>query len=367
MSEAHVSTGDAPKEIWTVQVLRFVAAFAVVCVHSTFYTNERLAHDFPVLSQGSHGVRLFFVISGLVMILSSERLATQDKGWLAFAIRRIMRIVPLYWLILTFKVLALLMTSGLALHSHFDPIYALKSYFFIPAINIDGEIKPLHGVGWTLNFEMFFYLLFTIALLLRLPVVRSIAPVLILCAAAAPFRSDAWPVALQFYCDPVVIDFLAGMVIARQVQRGLTVSPVLATLLVTGGLLGLFLPIWPAAHLTLFQSLLVTAFSTATVVGAIPLEPKIGRHLPRWCIFLGAASYSLYLIHPIIAPASPVLFAKLGLALPTLAVLGSMIIAMTGGALLYVLVENPLSTILTKHLKASRLMRQLAKPSSQPS
>lgn len=302
------------------------------------------------------------MISGLVMILSSERLTTQSNGWLIFAIRRIVRIVPLYWLILTLKAAILLTTSHLVLHSQFDPVYALKSYLFIPAINADGEIKPLHGVGWTLNFEMFFYLLFTAALFLRMPVVRFIAPLLIFCAAVSPFRSAAWPVALQFYCDPVVIDFLAGMVIARWVQRGLTMSPILAGLLAAGGLLGLFLPIWPAGQVTFYQSLLVTGFSTATIIGAIALEPKVGRHLPRWAIFFGAASYSLYLIHPIIAPASPVILAKLGLIQPTLAVLGSLVIALAGGALLYLLVETPLSTILTKRLKASRLMRPTGTP-----
>ncbi len=357
MTADTLATPALNKEFLTVQVLRFVAALAVVGVHSTFYTSERLAPGFPVFHQGFHGVRLFFVISGFVMILSSQQLETQAKGWLIFAIRRVLRIVPLYWLILAIKVAVLLGASGLALHSRFDLPVALKSFLFIPALNPDGEIKPLHGVGWTLNFEMFFYLLFTLALLVRIPVVRSLAVVLVLCAALSPLRTADWPVPLQFYCDPMVLDFLAGMLVARWVQRGLALPRALGWGLLAAGLLGLFLPLSVGEHASLGLSVLMTLFSTMTIVGAIALEPAMRTRLPRWALFMGAASYSLYLVHPMLAPAAPVVMMKLHMAWPLLAVFGSMVIALTGGALLYLLVERPVSRFLTGLLKASRLMR----------
>jgi len=345
----------ASKEYWTVRALRFVAALAVICVHSTFYTHERLAPGLPVYDQGAHGVRLFFVISGFVMILSSERLATQARGWLTFAIKRILRIVPLYWLMLLLKIAMLLGTRNLALHTKLDPIFALKSFLFIPALDLDGKIMPLHGVGWTLNFEMFFYLLFTIALLLRMPPVRFIAPVLVLCAALSLLVTPDWPVALQFYCNPVVVDFLAGMMIARWCQRGLVLPAGIAWALVAIGLLGLFLPILPDTH-SLGPSLLITAFSAATIVGAGALEPRIGTRLPSWAVFMGAASYSLYLIHPLIAPISPTVFARLHLHWAIPAVLGSIAVALVSGALLYVFVETPMSRFFNRRLKGTRLM-----------
>ncbi len=357
-----LATKAPNKEFLTVQVLRFVAALAVVGVHSTFYTSERLAPDFPVFHQGFHGVRLFFVISGFVMILSSQQLETQAKGWLIFAIRRILRIVPLYWLILTIKVVVLLGTSGLALHSRFDLPVVLKSFLFIPALNPDGEIKPLHGVGWTLNFEMFFYLLFTLALLLRIPVVRSLAVVLLACAALSPLRTADWPVPLQFYCDPMVLDFLAGMVIARWVQHGLTLPHAVSWGLIIAGLLGLFLPISTGEQPTLGLSMLMTLFSAMTIIGAIALEPAVRTRLPRWAVFMGAASYSLYLVHPLIAPAAPVILMKLRLAFPLPAVVASMIISLIGGALLYLVAEKPVSRYLTGRLKASSLMRPSTRP-----
>jgi peptidoglycan/LPS O-acetylase OafA/YrhL len=340
------TAGQASKEYWTIQGLRFVAAFAVVCVHSTFYTHERLSADVTVYAQGAHGVRLFFVISGFVMILSSQRLVAQTKGWQAFAIKRILRILPLYWLVIAFKLAIMLFAAGLALHTRMDPAYIAKSFFFIPAYNLDGEIKPFHGVGWTLNFEMFFYLLFTVAMLLRVRPERFVGPILIVLAAASPLRTAGWPVPFQFLCDPVVLDFLAGMMIARWCQRGLAIHPAIAWALVAVGLAGLFVPYAMPPMPQLASSLIITVFSAATILGAAALEPRIGRAMPRWAVFMGGASYSLYLIHPIIAPATPAIFARLELDWPWLAVLGSIALASVAGAVVYVLVETPLTRFL---------------------
>jgi exopolysaccharide production protein ExoZ len=345
----------ASKELKTVQALRFLAAFTVVCLHSTFYTHERLDPDFPLYHQGAHGVRLFFVISGLVMILSSARLAEQAHGWLVFSIKRIVRIVPLYWLILSVKAAILLLTSGFALHTKFDPAFVAKSFFFIPAYNLDGEIMPLHGVGWTLNFEMFFYTLFALALLFRMPPTRTLGPVLILLALASNFRTTEWPVALRFYCDPVVLDFLGGMVIARWIQRGFVIPPIAAWIMVAAGLVGLFLPfpLPPLSEIT--YSLIITILSVITIMGAAALEPLVSTKLPRWLMLMGAASYALYLIHPIVAPSAPYAMAKLGIPLPLLSILASVVVASIFGTIIYLFVETPISNFLNSRLQGSAL------------
>jgi len=353
-SAAASQTGGA---FWTIQALRFVAALAVVCVHVTFYTHERLAPSFPMYHQGAHGVRLFFVISGFVMIMSSQRLLSEPKGWAVFAVKRIFRIVPIYWLITFAKLAVVLGASNLVNHSDAsDPWFVVKSLFFIPTYNADGEIKPLHAVGWTLNFEMFFYLLFTIALAVRVPPVRFIAPILILLSILSLWRSSDWPAVLQFLCDPINLDFLAGMLIAGWVLRGMTIAPSMAWALVAVGMVGLFAPItWPVMP-ELVASLVITLLSAATIFGAATLESRVGAQIPPAVLFMGAASYSLYLIHPLISPAAPAIFAKLGIQLPFLAALCSLLIASIGGALCYRFVETPISNVINRRLKGTRLM-----------
>src|ERR1700760_3356697 len=118
-----------------IQVLRFVAALMVIILHTTFYTNERLDNSTIIYDQGFNGVRLFFVISGFVMIISSERLIDKPRGWVIFGV---IRIVPIYWIITGYKVIVLIFASSLVLHTVLDWGFIVKSLFFIPAINKEG-------------------------------------------------------------------------------------------------------------------------------------------------------------------------------------------------------------------------------------
>ena len=351
--ENNNAINKSKRKYLNIQLLRFVAALMVVLVHSTFYVNERLWPHFTIYDEGVRGVRLFFVISGMVMVLSSEQLRVADKGWVIFAVKRVVRIVPLYWLVLILKIIALSFTN-FALHSQIDTFYYLQSFLFVPAKGLDGAITPLHGVGWTLNFEMFFYFLFTVALFFRIRPLAIIAPVLILLTLISPYRSSDWPVALQFYANGAVLDFFAGMLIAYWCQRGLALSKGLSWVFVVAGLAGLFAPVqWPEMP-ELAGSLLITTLSVLVIVGAAALEPSAGRIMPRWAIFMGSASYALYLVHPLVAPGAPWLFAKLGIMLPWVAAALSVAVALVSGALLYIVAEVPITDYF------GRLVGQLA-------
>ena len=108
---------------------------------------------------------IFFVISGLVIYLS-----TRDKPIAPgqFLLNRVLRIVPAYWFYTLLMALLLLVASRWMPHQVFDGQHLLLSLLFIPAENPGGYgLYPTLNVGWTLNFEMFFYLLFGLAFLVR--------------------------------------------------------------------------------------------------------------------------------------------------------------------------------------------------------
>ncbi len=87
-------------KIGTIQVLRALAALAVCVAHLHYeFAGKLAAPDLlpPGISYGEIGVNIFFVISGFIIVYSSEKLFGQNGGALAFLRRRLIRIVPLYW------------------------------------------------------------------------------------------------------------------------------------------------------------------------------------------------------------------------------------------------------------------------------
>jgi exopolysaccharide production protein ExoZ len=339
-----------------VQVLRFVAAFLVVLTHVTFYAHERLDGDFPVWGYGTVGVDIFFCISGFVMILSADRLVNRKNGWKTFALRRLIRIVPMYWIATTIKLVTLLLASGLVLHAALDPGKTILSYLFLPSRNIDGGVEPLLGVGWTLIYEMFFYAIFAIGLWLRANLYIWCGTILTLCAVGNIFRGDGWPPALV-YLDPIVLYFLVGMALGGWVQTkrtGLTIAA-LAYIAVVWAVIGFF----NAADGSRFGT---GQFAreigvTLVVAAVVAIEPYVAGRAPRPLTYMGDASYTLYLFHPLMAPAVPTVLAKLGIISGWLSVGLSVIGVVVAAALIYWKVESPITEQLRRRLMPSRRSR----------
>lgn len=331
-----------------IQILRFIAALAVVLCHSAFYAQERLDPTSFRYGPGSNGVSLFFVISGFVMILASEKLTNIADGWKHFATRRIARIVPLYWVATTIKVLILILASSFVLHAEVDWIYILKSYFFIPAINIDNHIKPLLGVGWTLLFEMFFYTIFTLCLFLRVNAIKFCALLFCSLATLSFFKTDSWPVALYLYADPFVLNFLWGMIAAKLIKQSIYMPKIASYIFIPAALIYLFAPRSTEWGNTISYGIA----SFLIVYSCASLERNARIKAPKILVYLGAASYSIYLFHPLLSPAAPELLKRAGLISPTLSVLLSTTIAIIAGGFFYTLIEHPTTLKLNKHLKA---------------
>src|SRR5947209_399404 len=148
-----------------IQILRFFAALAVVAFHALglapkgFEAPDSLLS--LALSYGGRGVDLFFVISGFIIFYTTRDATLMPAGFLR---RRIERIVPLYFFVIfTFTVLALTLPAMFGTPGWYTPRHIVKSLGFISFT--DGE-PPVIAVGWSLEYEMYFYL--TVALLMAL-------------------------------------------------------------------------------------------------------------------------------------------------------------------------------------------------------
>ncbi|MCB1330462.1 MAG: acyltransferase, partial [Maritimibacter sp.] len=280
--------------VQTVQFLRFVAAGMVLIAHASFYVSTRTDPDFPVMSQFAGGVFLFFVISGFIMTVTSNRTVGSEGSVRYFVLSRLIRIVPLYWAVNAAKLLGLLVVPGM-IAANPTASNVVLSLLFLPARNADGIVEAFYGVGWSLNFEMAFYALFALALMLRVRPAYLAIPVLLAGAALSLASDDSWP-AFHFLLSPILLNFIWGILIGEWYLAGRQLPPLVATSLIVLGTTTLFLPfgaLEPAKHLMLHFG--------AIVLGFVALEPILGQRLPRLLTFFGDASYSLYLTHPMFA------------------------------------------------------------------
>ena len=118
------------------------------------------------------GVDVFFVISGVVMVLSTQ---SGNSRPLSFLYRRFARIFPLWWVLTAVYIVLLLVLPQLFQASFFDPVHATCSMLLIPCTGPEGKVIPLIYAGWTLTYELVFYGLFALSLFMHQRVAQLLA------------------------------------------------------------------------------------------------------------------------------------------------------------------------------------------------
>ncbi len=297
-----------------VQVLRAIAAILVLAGHTQAEVLRAAAASGQDLLRiplppGGFGVDLFFCISGFIMVVSSARLFERPLARRQFLLRRAIRLVPLYWLV-TLCYMPILMLGSRGYEGNLSQAL-LASLAFIPYPTYGAEgglVFPLYTLGWSLNYEVFFYVLFSLFVVLPAPraVIALCSTLLIIVLAG--FALPAESTVLRFWSQPIILEFGLGALLGWAWLRDLRLSRSSAALVAIGALacvlidpLGLAVKIagqstqndfmrvlgWglPAALLLLAAVL----FERGNRVDLKPLSP---------IAFLGDCSYSLYLIHP---------------------------------------------------------------------
>jgi exopolysaccharide production protein ExoZ len=294
----------APRLYPLVQGLRALAAFSVAFVHigNDAITAGRDPSELIQAVSGfmpwTAGVDIFFVISGFVIVHASASLFGTPNGGSRFLRRRLTRIVPLYWALTTlFLATALLQRS--AIHGETGGIgYVLASYFFLPWSRPGGLVEPVLGLGWTLNYEMFFYLVLTPFLLLRRTwaVLGSATALCLLVAAGQVFGFGA--VQLTFWADPIILEFVLGMGLALAVASGLVLPGWLRVAMVVAACVALHLPAGGPGAWRIVSFGIPGALMVAAAVSG--KRPEFVGPAMRAVIRLGDASYAMYLFHPFV-------------------------------------------------------------------
>ena len=217
----------------------------------------------------------------------------------------------------------------------------MDRYALLPVQDAGGTIRPVLPVGWTLSYEMFFYLLVALSLTLRVGLLRVAVPVLVAFSALAVVADPSWPAPFAF-ANTIVLEFLAGVLIGLAVQRGLSIPAALGGVLLAGGFaLLLFMPVVSG----LLRPVTWGLPAAAIVLGAVALEDRLAPLLPRWLLASGDASYAVYLTHGFVVPAVFIAVRLAGLSpivsLATIVVASLLLSAMVG-QVTHIVLERPM-------------------------
>jgi peptidoglycan/LPS O-acetylase OafA/YrhL len=287
--------------------LRFVAAAAVVIHHYRQEITELVpAFGFlePVTAPGNLGVDLFFVLSGFILTYNYlhwfRRL--ELRPYLRFLGLRLARIYPVHIFTLCLLTIPVIAISALG-----EPLPHPESYsaveFLRNVLLINGwtpiTVYSWNYVSWSISAEWFAYLLFP---LLAFGIVRLQSPILLISSAFGIIAFKVWVIGAFGLGDYALVqiagDFLMGCFLGQLFLMG-------------------WRPAWRWHRLSALCGILIVAIVVGFPVigldynwvvvlfGPLILALALGSQSHSWLatrpmIFLGDASYALYMIHAII-------------------------------------------------------------------
>lgn len=320
-------------KIDVIQAMRGIAALLVVMWHgSRYFSPYGTGWPWRVFAPGARlGVSLFFLISGFIMVVTTKRCDGSPVYAIRFMIKRFARVWPPYFIATLLFVI--LIPSRLALYRAPDgPWQLLQGLFFIPAASTP-TVAPVFAypplpVGWTLNYEMYFYAFFAVSLAFgRARWIAFIAWIFFSLVAVPHFMGSGVGLSLlpsisyglQGYiglvANPIILLFAMGCLIgliyqSRIVVRN-TVALHLAMLVAILMVVVQYATGFRGEHgisqwgLTLIPLLLIFSIASKT----IPMSPPFAT-------YLGSISFSLYILHPLVQEGFDHLAVRAGLRAP---------------------------------------------------
>jgi exopolysaccharide production protein ExoZ len=364
--DVHVATpsagvrGGAKNRILSLQVLRAVAAGAVVYDHAYNRVCILWSDAHPVVSQwfatkGIFGVDLFFLLSGYLMAhLHKDQFGRGRSG--VFFQRRLLRIVPLYWAL-----------SGAALVLlHFAPAlfanvrqvswsWILGNFLFLPLPQPSGVMSHVIVVGWTLDYEMYFYVLFALSMIFRYGIswlfVFLIGSVIV---GMWIVPVHPWP---QLLTSPLLLEFLSGIGLAMLADRHSLPKEFGWPLIAFGTVL---LTISSPVSSDFDRAWKLGAPCALLLLGSVTLGSDCRGFLGRVLVKMGDASYSIYLFQGFALTLIGRVAWRSGVGLlpPDLRVALLWIAGCGAGVVIWRFVESPL----TERLKRGVLSRRMSAP-----
>jgi exopolysaccharide production protein ExoZ len=323
-----------------IHYMRGVAALMVVAFHAISFMVIYKSYSSPFAHHVlAAGVDVFFVISGYLMVKTTEKYKKHTLDWRLFLYKRLSRIAPMYWLITVFISLAILYKPGLS-DKHIDLELVLKSLLFLPSKISNSDVQStILPVGWTLVYEMFFYIAFAAftAFNYRAGLFLLIAAFSVFSLCHATFDNYY----LGLYSDPIILEFVFGMLVAKLP----TPSSPKGFVFVVVGFIALVLGAWLDGPQLSVRPLSAGVGAAIIIYGASGIKLQSVLRVPE---MLGDISYTLYLTHMYTIKAgskflSPTFFSCIIL----------MVVSIVVAYVAYRIIEAPLQSLVGKVMTKS--------------
>jgi exopolysaccharide production protein ExoZ len=298
-----------------IQAMRGIAAVMVFLIH-LLSMRDGLGADWLHYAYwwvGPAGVDIFFVISGFIVTTAAWRQGSRADGEgsvaLNFALKRVFRVYPVYWVVLA---IALLVASRVELAPAWLPSTSLLKLATLTT-TVNNKVQP----AWTLCYEMFFYLVLT-AILYASP--KRVFPLVGMWVA---LQAIAWLTTLGLsdeskglvFLSPLLGEFMLGAGVAYIVSRRKYrfARPALAigvALFVLGCIINKHVGQWSGLWI---RTLCFGPASALVIYAMVALEERRLFVFPRWICRIGDASYSIYIWHQLVLAILMVVTGRLGL------------------------------------------------------
>jgi exopolysaccharide production protein ExoZ len=303
------------KTLFTVQGLRAIAAASVVLYHVFYMLVHNAGYSFRFSDVGAAGVDLFFLISGFIMIYTHFDDFCEAGASTSFLRRRVIRIVPLYWLVTTATVALLVCAPSLFSTIKLDWTNVVSSYLFILSPNSEGVVGTVTQTGWTLCYEFYFYALFGILLFLPRRYFLITAGLIFIAGLIVGMAGTSVPPWAAVATNPLLAEFYLGSIIAFMFLAGFSLPSGIAIVAIVLSVVGILVASGPTDGN--WQRVLWWGLPCAVILASAVSLERIGIRVPKILIALGASSYSLYLVHPFVLPAFGKVWSLMHLAAKT--------------------------------------------------
>lgn len=330
-------TKTTPNRIESLDYLRGIMAFMVMCYHYAIFSGKS---DYSFLNKfGIYAVSTFYILSGLSLAIAYHRKINSWNDLINFFIKRVFRIFPLMWLAISLALLfAWMGDSAIPTIEKIILNYTLLYAIF----DLQGYIPT---GAWSIGNEMVFYLFFPFFIKLvdfdRKTILFTIFIISILIEQYVSFYllnesiglDKQWDIYINHFNQ--IYFFIIGILIfIFFMPNSYTNKKYIFTIVTLIMFAILFTPYTGESielvtgWFRLYYSFLFALLTLVFFVGIEPINNGFGKFLK----FLGDVSYSIYLLHPLVA-------------VPVIYILSDKLHFISNRMILYFLISLPLTLI----------------------